>query len=653
MKKLISLLSVAMLATSVFAIPATAKKMSPELTPKVQAQVATHPGNDFQLEQIQVPFAPKQVIAPKAEPAIKKAAKAVEADAVKAQYYKPIGSFFCGIADLYYADYGITLPGTSYFKSTPTVIGSWLNGYEYWTWPNISKNANAIQYVAGFDQKIGKKFGWDMDAKGNYLDTLAAFYAGDAHSWFSYRMPVQYATDGTNIDTFLLVGPQSARPDTFLGEAFTAGGLFNDATKDGMWPLTNAMFTTPEYGNGMGLVWDRDEKEHTASFIFGTEPIAIATGKDTLYEDDNVTIKQIIPVYDTIQPSIVQVSYQKPMSPLYIKDVTVALCNLEYAVSEDKWYYTDIKIDSLLMYILEKNPTSGKYERVAASLATKDDTVSMYSYNGQELTFKIQKKDDYGTIIEGVTVTESFAVAIIGLDREGNEFGIWSGFNPYLGSMQTAVLDTALEAYQYAPYDPFVMLNGMYYTLEHAARTPGFMSADPAYIDTININLEYDAEYEEYTAVHADGPFVEGDIHYIPMLRAVEMLFDTTSHKYNYVIDAKPWYQFDMDYDGYPYSGDPQEGVNWWTEFNAYNLYIWGDATDTSLEGPEVGDVIKFSRYGSQIVFKVVQVDEKPEGINNVIRTVNDNKLYNVLGIEVDKDYKGVVIRNGEKFLQR
>ena len=39
------------------------------------------------------------------------------------------------------------------------------------------------------------------------------------------------------------------------------------------------------------------------------------------------------------------------------------------------------------------------------------------------------------------------------------------------------------------------------------------------------------------------------------------------------------------------------------------------------------------------------------QGIENV-RYQNDNKLYNVLGQEVNEDYKGVVIRNGEKFVK-
>ena len=647
MKKLISLLSVAMLATSVFAIPATVKKMSTEIAPKMQTQVATHPGNDFQLEQIQVPFAPKQV-AYKAEPAIKKAAQVTEAAAVSAGYYKPIGSFFCGIGDVYYAAYGKNIPGTSIFATAPTVVGSWLNDYEYWTWPNLAENATSLEYIVGFDKVIGKKYGWDMDAKGNYLDSLNAFWAGDSHSWYSYRMPVQIASDGTNADTFLLVGPKTTRPDTLLGEALTVGGMFNPYTQDGLWPLTNAIFSTPKYGKGLGLVWNRDNVNHTVSYIFGTEPVALKAGLDTLYEEDGITIKEVIQLYDTIQPSAIAVSYQKPMSPLYIKDVTVALGNLVYIADSADWYYDDIKIDTLKMYITVTDPTTGTPTVIAASEATKDDTVSMASYPGQQVTFKIQKKVGLATV-EGVTVSQAFTVLILGLDREGNKFGIWSGLNPYLGNMQTTVIDTAYQAKKYAPYDPFVMLNGIYYTMEHVLRTGGVLNKPKQYInDTINVKVNYDDEYDEYWVSHADGSFAG----YTPMLRAMELLYDTVSKAYNYDITAPAWAQFDMsDYDENPYN--KESTATWWSDFNAYTLIIWGDASDTSVDAPAVGDQIKLARYGRQLVFNVVEVEEKPQGINNVIRTVNDNKLYNVLGIEVDKDYKGVVIRNGQKFLQR
>ena len=159
--------------------------------------------------------------------------------------------------------------------------------------------------------------------------------------------------------------------------------------------------------------------------------------------------------------------------------------------------------------------------------------------------------------------------------------------------------------------------------------------------DTINVAVGIDYDEELYYASHADGSFE----HYIPMLRSTELLYDTVTYKYNYKIEAPDWAMFMIDY-------TMSDGSSWWDEYNAYNLIIWGELNDTSVDAPQVGDEIKFTAYGQQIVFKVVEVEE-PTAINNVVRTVNDNKRYNVLGIEVDKDYKGVVIRNGEKFLQR
>jgi len=47
----------------------------------------------------------------------------------------------------------------------------------------------------------------------------------------------------------------------------------------------------------------------------------------------------------------------------------------------------------------------------------------------------------------------------------------------------------------------------------------------------------------------------------------------------------------------------------------------------------------------------VVDQNNATQGVNT-IKAVNDNKMYNVLGIEVGEDYKGVVIRNGQKFIR-
>ena len=66
--------------------------------------------------------------------------------------------------------------------------------------------------------------------------------------------------------------------------------------------------------------------------------------------------------------------------------------------------------------------------------------------------------------------------------------------------------------------------------------------------------------------------------------------------------------------------------------------------TATSREG-----VVELDAMGLPVTIIVDQGDV--QGIENV-RYQNDNKLYNVLGQEVNEDYRGVVIRNGEKFVK-
>jgi len=58
---------------------------------------------------------------------------------------------------------------------------------------------------------------------------------------------------------------------------------------------------------------------------------------------------------------------------------------------------------------------------------------------------------------------------------------------------------------------------------------------------------------------------------------------------------------------------------------------------------------ILFDAYGTKVSVKILQ--NVQTGVDNVTFK-NDGKLYNVLGIEVGEDYKGVVIRNGEKFVK-
>ena len=133
------------------------------------------------------------------------------------------------------------------------------------------------------------------------------------------------------------------------------------------------------------------------------------------------------------------------------------------------------------------------------------------------------------------------------------------------------------------------------------------------------------------------------------LIRKIYTFWRVFTCAYNFNIQTPDWAQVDMT----GYDRIIQEGYDYtyWSYFGAYNLYIWGDGSDTDVDQPEVGDEIKLSRYGRQLIFKVVETRNMPQGIENV-SFQNNNKLYNVLGQEVGEDYKGVVIRNGKKFLK-
>lgn len=643
MKKMISLLSVALMASSVFAAPATAKKMQVDNSNLPVKEQVTKDYERIGIDASQkaiVPFALKTVSAEQKAQAfqnetskIKEPRKAVQANGPVAFYYKPEGTFFAGIDNIL---------GTRIFELYPTVAGSWLNGVETWVWPNHSRNADELTYVTSLDKR-GNKTGWDIDAEGNFVDTLPASMKGDIDFLYSYRMPLQIASNAEGKDNFLLAGEKTTRPDTLkLTDAWTVGGMLAPYSlvgigADGMWPLTNAIFNTPKYGDGMKFIYGIDsvaENNYNISYIFGTTPVVIPVGLDTVSLEPLV----IDTILDTIQPSMLYTYYEKPMSPLYIEDITVALV----AVKNDLTGYAEPVLDSLKLIVVDKynKPITKK-----AVIATINDTASMLSYPGKLVTFKLQTEDDYGTVTKGIVVNDEFKVIIAGLNRPGNNFGVWAGYNPFTGG-STLVIDDEENPQYYAPYDPFIMLNGVMSTFEHAAHSPEMFNMPDEYTsDTINMVVEYDPTYQEYWAYHADGYF-EG---YIPMVCATELLYDTITYQYNFKLDFPDWAQVDMTgYDdiiseGYTYT--------YWNYFGAYNILIWGDATDTDVDMPAVGDEIKIDAKGRQMIFKVVETKNMPQGIKNV-KAINDNKTYNVLGIEVGEDYKGVVIRNGEKFIR-
>lgn len=109
----------------------------------------------------------------------------------------------------------------------------------------------------------------------------------------------------------------------------------------------------------------------------------------------------------------------------------------------------------------------------------------------------------------------------------------------------------------------------------------------------------------------------------------------------DFEIDADEWINVEVVTD---YEEVESNGQTYQSHKYINHVTITVEPTDA----PRIG-TIEFDAVGKIIT---VTIDQSgAEGIENV-SFKNDNKMYNVLGVEVDEDYKGIVIRNGEKFVR-
>ena len=84
------------------------------------------------------------------------------------------------------------------------------------------------------------------------------------------------------------------------------------------------------------------------------------------------------------------------------------------------------------------------------------------------------------------------------------------------------------------------------------------------------------------------------------------------------------------------------------------NGYVAAQFTAAPLPAGETGrtGIVTVDADGFKLDIVIKQGDGGPAtGVENVVVPAN-NKTYNLLGVEVDENYKGIVIKNGQKTIQ-
>lgn len=87
-----------------------------------------------------------------------------------------------------------------------------------------------------------------------------------------------------------------------------------------------------------------------------------------------------------------------------------------------------------------------------------------------------------------------------------------------------------------------------------------------------------------------------------------------------------------------------------------YCPYYWGEDFDYS-QTASMGAMVSgasLMENTTRACETIIQQKEEADGIENVITNdYHNDKIYNIQGVEVDSSYKGIIIRNGKKYINR
>ena len=503
-------------------------------------------------------------------------------------YWKPEGTMFIGV------------DRNTNFLFYGGIVGSWLNGVDAWVFPNYSVGAENVTYQSWVSNNYGADASdvFYVNEDGDWVDAFTPVaFKGDPRYMNSWNMPRQIVSNSLEIDTFALATPDVSDASLEEGLSLTVAGA-PYMYDDGMWPLTAAPMIDCRLINMRSLLWDTTDG---VEYIYGTEPITVQVSEEkdtTLNVDGFITL------------------YEKPMSPLYVKDITLWVTGLGEQQGDvypyEKPQMTDT--DTLKLMILDNNG-----ELLASSYATGDNLTyydpSVEGFKGLGcgmLQFPLVEEDEYGLVLsEGITLVDTFNIIVSGLNSLSCEMGIFAAATPYTGGMTYAIDDQGMLR-KYADADPFMMLNGVYTTFEDAYPYLVFNDGskpDPAVNELVVEPVEFEGGLVMDAAVYdSQSGNLEG---FFPMLKSSFYPVDTLNNDVpNIQFSAPDWLSWNY-YDG-----------GYWENLDAFELRFFADELPAGISGRE-GDVT-VSCYGKSVTYHVTQGN--PSGIAET--KVNTTKLF-------------------------
>ena len=299
------------------------------------------------------------------------------------------------------------------------------------------------------------------------------------------------------------------------------------------------------------------------------------------------------------------ISAVRNISPLKINQINMPVYNSAATTVADLLPEgAQVKVE-----IIAADLTQGRIYADSIYASTIIDAADCQVFTGgsASLVAKFFEEDPFGGMMEvAVVCPGDFVVQITGYNEGNCDFGFLTDYYAPTGSTLFVVNGKYTEFWT----------GGSNLAISYEAYWPAAYNA---------------AGSEVLVAPAEGGVAMDGEY---PAIAILTNLLDPENEMY--VEDAPEWIETVLDASGYAESG-----------------YVLAQFTAAALPAGETGrqGIVTINADGYLLDIVINQGDVET-GVENVVAPSFDGKTYNLLGVEVDENYKGIVIKNGKKFIQ-
>ncbi len=301
------------------------------------------------------------------------------------------------------------------------------------------------------------------------------------------------------------------------------------------------------------------------------------------------------------------ISIVRNVSPLTISSINIPVYNVNGTAIMPEG--GQVKIELFAADLTEGNIYTDSV--LATTVATVENLVEVQAGLGT-IVATFQEEDPFGGMMDvSVVVKGDFVVQLTGYNESGCDFGIYADY--------------------YTPGGTTLYKVGGKLT--------------PIFSESSNLAIMYDAYWPTVQDVAGNVMKVAvegGDAYYVKEGNKYNLLYTNVYYvDESWSADYPEWMEVEYFL------------ANVGTEEEPEPVVAVAVTVEPLTEGTGRQGIVTFDADGYVYELIVEQGDVNGNtAVDNVVAPMFDNKIYNLLGVEVDENYKGIVIKNGEKFIQ-